>query len=312
MISVVIPLYNKVSTVERAILSVLTQTVQDFELIVVNNGSTDGSEKVVENINDVRIKLVHQNNQGVSMARNRGIEEASSEWVAFLDADDEWRPTFLETVVQLQEMFPDCDVYATAYQRCDNSGNFKNIKLQGLSAEAQEAGQKKDSFLLENYFEVASQSDPPFCSISVMVRKEALMAIGGFPKGIHQGEDLLTWARLAANGRIAYSLKPQSIFHTGVTSSMGIPKRIPAADDPVGKGLEEIYNQHPETQGLKQYIAHWHKMRASIYLRLPKCSRQCRNEIRAARHWHRNKRLIYYQILSYIPYRFRMNIINHI
>ena len=311
MISVVIPLYNKVSTVERAVRSVLTQTVQDFELIVVNNGSTDGSEKVVENINDVRIKIVHQNNQGVSMARNRGIEEASSEWVAFLDADDEWRPTFLETVMKLREKYPDCDVYATAYQRCDNCGNFKNIKLQGLSAEAQEACQRKDCFLLENYFEVASQSDPPFCSISVMVQKKALMAIGGFPKGIHQGEDLLTWARLAATGTIAYCPVPQSVFYTGEQTAMDRPKRIPAEDDVVGRELKRIYKDKPLPY-LDQYIAKWHKMRASIYLRLPHQGRKCRSEIRKSQHWHRNKKLYLYNILTYIPYTLRMKLLRKI
>lgn len=304
MLSVVIPLYNKVSTVERAVRSVLAQTVQDFELIVVNNGSTDGSEKIVEGIHDPRIKLLSQDNQGVSMARNRGVMAAKSKWVAFLDADDEWRPTFLETVMRLREKYPEVDVCATAYQRCNAAGVMTDICVQNTPSER--------DFLMDNYFEVAATSDPPFCSISVMVRKTALQAIGGFPQGVHQGEDLLTWARLAANGKIAYCSVPQSIFHTGETSSMGKPKRIPAADDPVGKGLEEIYQAHPDLKGIRQYMAHWHKMRASIYLRLPDCSRQCRDEVRISRHWHRNKRLVYYQILSYIPYRFRMNLINHI
>jgi len=302
MLSVVIPLYNKAATVERAVRSVLAQTEQDFELIVVNNGSTDGSEKIVEGIHDPRIKLLSQDNQGVSMARNRGVMAAKSEWVAFLDADDEWRPTFLETVVRLRDKHLDVDICATAYQRCNAAGVTTDICVQNTPSER--------DFLMDNYFEVAATSDPPFCSISVMVRKVALQAIGGFPQGVHQGEDLLTWARLAANGKIAYCREPQSIFHTGETSSMGKPKRIPAADDPVGRGLEEIYSKHPDLKGIRQYIAHWHKMRASIYLRLPDCTRQCRNEISISRRWHPNRRLIYYQILTYIPYPIRMKLIN--
>lgn len=302
MLSVVIPLYNKADTVERAVRSVLAQTVQDFELIVVNNGSSDGGESVVAKIDDQRIRLLHQDNQGVSMARNRGVAEAHGEWVAFLDADDEWQPTFLETTDRLRTKYPYVDVCATAYQRCNAAGIISNIHLLNIPSD--------NDFVMDNYFEVAATSDPPFCSISVMVKKSALQSIGGFPEGVHQGEDLLTWARLAANFKIAYCRKPQSIFYTGETSSMGKPKRIPADDDPVGKGLEEIYQAHPDLKGIRQYIAHWHKMRASIYLRLPGYSRQCRNEIRISRHWHKNKKILYYHILSYTPYLLRMKLIN--
>ena len=304
MISVIIPLYNKSATVKQTIKTVLDQTISDYEIIVVDDGSTDNGIELIKEINNPQIRVIEQENRGVSSARNHGIQEARGEWIAFLDADDEWAPTHLESLVSLSKKYPQCDITACAYQFSNLYGNVKDIILNGVP--------NSEDFILDSYFYVATISSPPIHSSSVMVRKSALQTIGGFPEGVHQGEDLLTWARLAANGKIAYSLKPQSIFHTGVTSSMGIPKRIPAADDPVGKGLEEIYNQHPETTGLKQYIAHWHKMRASIYLRLPDCSRQCRNEIRSARHWYRNKRLVFYQILSYIPYRFRMNIINHI
>lgn len=297
MISVVIPLYNKVATIERAVNSVLAQTVQDFELIVVNNGSTDGGEEVVRRMTDPRIRLIEQDNQGVSMARNRGVAEATSDWVAFLDADDEWKSTFLETVIHLSTTYPDCAVCATAYQRCNAKGEFSDIRLNSVP--------DQDTFILDNYFEVASLSDPPFCSISVMVKKEALASVGGFPKGVHQGEDLLTWARLAASYKIAYCTIPQSIFHTGETSAMDSPRRIPADDDVVGRELEKIYTNKP-LSGLKQYIARWHKMRASIYMRLPNCSRKCRNEIREAHHWHRTPRLFLYYIFSLCPYKLRM------
>ena len=301
MLSVVIPLYNKVATIERAIRSVLNQTVQDFELIVVNNGSTDGSEKVVESITDPRITLISQKNQGVSMARNRGIDAAKNDWVAFLDADDEWKPTFLETVLRLKEAYNDCAVCATAYQRCNAAGVVNDIKLQQIPSER--------DFRMGNYFEVAALSDPPFCSISVMVKKEALKAIDGFPQGVHQGEDLLTWARLAADYKIAYCREPQSIFYTGETSSLDKPKREPAKDDVVGKELEKIYENHPDMIGLRQYIAKWHKMRASIYMRMPGHAAQCRTEIRKAQQWHKNKKLILYKIILLLPYSIRLTLL---
>ena len=87
MISVVIPLYNKEKQIRKTLQSVLTQTFQDFEIVVVNDGSTDNSAIEVEKVKDPRIRLIHQQNAGVSAARNKGIEEARYELIAFLDAD---------------------------------------------------------------------------------------------------------------------------------------------------------------------------------------------------------------------------------
>ena len=303
MISIIIPLYNKSETVKQTIKTVMDQTISNYEINVVDDGSTDNGIELVKEINNPRIRIIEQANRGVSSARNHGIQEARGEWVAFLDADDEWAPTHLESLMSLSKKYPQCEFTACAYQFSDLYGNVKNIILNGVP--------NRDDFILDSYFYVATISSPPIHSSSVMVKKSALQSIGGFPEGVHQGEDLLTWARLAANFKIAYCRKPQSIFYTGETSSMGKPKRIPADDDPVGKGLEEIYQAHPDLKGIRQYIAHWHKMRASIYLRLPGCSRQCRNEIRISRHWHKNKKLLYYHILSYIPYPLRMKLINH-
>lgn len=306
MLSVVIPLYNKVATIERAIKSVLNQTISDFELIVVDNGSSDGSVYVVNKILDSRIQIIEHRDRGVSKARNKGILTSHSEWVAFLDADDEWQPTFLETCLRLSQKFPKCKVLATAYQRVYNNGEHHNIQLNGCPNET--------DFLLENYFEVAAQSDPPFCSISVMIRRDALLAIGGFPEDIYQGEDLLTWARLASWYRIAYCRDPQSLFYTGESGSMDKPKRVPPDEDLVGQELESIYHQNPNIKGLQQYIAQWHKMRASIYLRMPNQSQRCRHEVMLSKRWLRDanvtsklrKKLFLYVILSYFPYTIRM------
>ena len=315
MLSIVIPLYNNTDTIGRAINSVLNQTtykesdafsvvktIKDFELIVVDDGSTDGGEEIVRRMTDPRIRLVEQENQGVSMARNRGIQEAQGDWLTFLDADDEWESTFLATVCSLRNKYPDCNVCATAYYRLSPQGQRSDIVLRNIP--------ETSDFVMDNYFEVAATSDPPFCSISIMVRREAIQAIGCFPKGIAQGEDLLTWARLAANNKIAFCRQPLSIFHTIDNYASGKPRRTPPADDLVGQGLEQLYNEHPDIKGLPVYISHWHKMRASMYLRLPNSATLCRNEIALAQKWNpNNRKLDMYKRLLLLPYPIRMRLL---
>ena len=111
MFSVVIPLYNKEESIFNTIKSVLKQSCQNFEIIVVNDGSTDRSVDAVKAINDERIRLIHQENQGVSAARNRGINESRYEWIAFLDGDDLWESNHLEEIVKMMNTFPNEKVY---------------------------------------------------------------------------------------------------------------------------------------------------------------------------------------------------------
>lgn len=255
--SVVIPLYNKASTVNRALCSVLNQTNQNFEIIVVNDGSTDNGPCVADKFDDARIRIVHQENQGVSATRNRGISEAQYDLVAFLDADDEWLPGFLETIEQLVTNYPHCSVFGTGYLFGLQNGSVCQSIVRGIEYHF--------SGVLENYFQIAAKSDPPINSSSVVVKKIALKTIGGFPLGIKSGEDLLTWARLAVSYPIAYSCKPMSVFF--LKKSLAEPARTPDKNDDVGAGLRDLLMQHPGTPFLGEYIALWHKMRASQFLK---------------------------------------------
>lgn len=108
-IGVVMPLYNKGALVGRALNSVLTQTYQNFEVVVVDDGSTDEGPEVVRTCSDLRVRLIHQTNAGPGAARNRGIEETEAPYIAFIDADDEWMPRFLETYLEILKSYPDCD-----------------------------------------------------------------------------------------------------------------------------------------------------------------------------------------------------------
>lgn len=262
-ISVVIPLYNKQTTIQRALQSVFTQTVQPEEIIVVNDGSTDGSEKVVEAMNHPLIRLLHQDNSGVSAARNFGIREAKGEWIAFLDADDEWLPEYLETIHSLALTYPQCKVLATSYYLQDFTGQKKSIRLNKMIF-------KDDQGELTNYFEVASYSHPPVWSSAVVVNKNAIQSVGGFPVGIKSGEDLLTWARLAVKYSIGYSTKLFSVFMIDNSHIVSHPpSRLPDTHDFVGDELKKLYlnSEGKLKRDLKKYLSLWYKMRASVYLR---------------------------------------------
>ena len=267
MISVVIPLYNKEKQIAHTLQSVFNQTFQDFEIVIVDDGSTDGSVAEVEKYSDSRIRLVHQQNAGVSAARNRGIEEAKGELIAFLDADDEWKPEYLATQYYLYQKYPDCSVYACNYEFRDSEGKVTPTIIRKIPFAGEDG-------ILSNYFEVASCSHPPICSISIMVKKQAIQAIGGFPVGIKSGEDLLTWARLAVNEKIAYSKIVLSVFcesESDVNESKAQTRS--GSESIVLQSLLDLYESESSLsikKQLKQYILRWYKIYAVIQIEIGK------------------------------------------
>ena len=114
-ISVVIPLYNKQREVAAAVRSALAQSYPPAEIVVVDDGSTDGGAEVVRQIASPLVRLVTQPNAGVCVARNHGIAETSGEYIALLDADDMWEPGFLAEIAAMIEEFPGCGIYCTGF-----------------------------------------------------------------------------------------------------------------------------------------------------------------------------------------------------
>lgn len=124
MISVVIPLYNKEASIKQSLMSVLSQSYQDFEVVIVDDGSTDGSVAKVEEIQDSRIRLIRQENGGPSKARNIGVKNAKGEWILFIDADDEMLPDAISNFAKYIEKIPNADMFL-AEVVVNNAGNKK-------------------------------------------------------------------------------------------------------------------------------------------------------------------------------------------
>ena len=205
----VIPLYNKAPYIERAVRSVLAQTEQEFEVIVVDDGSTDGGATIVERFADARIRLIVQENRGASAARNRGIREANADLVAFLDADDEWYPTFLEAVLDLCRRYPGAGAYAAAYAVYNPDGGMRVASIAAVPPAPW-------SGLLPNYFQSATLGEPPVSASSVAIPRGVLEEMGGFAEGHWWGEDVDLWGRIAFRYPIAFTWRIGAVYHTDV------------------------------------------------------------------------------------------------
>ncbi len=206
-ISIIIPLFNKAPYITRAIDSVVDQTIQASEIIVVDDGSTDEGKEIVAALskNNLKIKLLFQKNEGVSSARNRGAQIAASKYVAFLDADDEWKPDFLANIQRLINNFPDCGAYATAYEIVEEKGIKYFPPLLGIPP-APWIG------IIPNLFKMM-QDGSPFYTSSVIMTKAVFQDLNGFPLGVRRGEDKILWIRLGLKYPIAYSPSRQVIYH---------------------------------------------------------------------------------------------------
>ena len=209
-VSVIIPLFNKELYVLRAIDSVLTQSFHDFEVVAVNDGSTDNGPELVRRITDPRIRLIDQMNGGVSAARNRGIREARSELIAFLDADDQWMRTFLDTVLELRADYPEAGAYATAYRVVMPTGSVRDVIAPPKSCDG-------PTGILEDYFRIAHHA--PVWSSAVAVLRAKFKEVGFFRQGVALGEDADMWLRIAANCSIAYSREVCAVYHYGCAGS---------------------------------------------------------------------------------------------
>ncbi|WP_339663390.1 glycosyltransferase family A protein [Croceibacter atlanticus] len=239
--SVIIPLFNKAEYVERTLNSVLLQSFDDFEVIIVNDGSTDNSLKIAESFTDDRIVIYSKDNKGVSTARNYGVTKANSNYIAFLDADDIWKPNHLDALHNLIVDMPSCALYCMGYikQKSEKS----KIRAQ--------FGTIADSYkgVVSAYF----KNSLPFTIAgmgAVAVNKAKFIEVGGFTEGVTHGEDIELWTSLALQGKVA--------LHNiaTVTHLINIKGRVSnlKVDDKVFPDFSQFNTQESHSADLKHYL----------------------------------------------------------
>ena len=191
--SVVIPLFNKGEYIYETINSVLSQLFENFELIVINDGSTDNGLSVVEAIFDDRLRVYTIENSGVSYARNYGIKKADGEYIAFLDADDQWEDNYLLLMNALIRKYPQCDMYGAAYKRVTKS----NVLA---------VGDHLCEGVVVDFFRTKLDCNINWTSATI-VKTKVILETGGFPVGMIGGEDDYTWSKIAKNSKVAFTPK---------------------------------------------------------------------------------------------------------
>lgn len=194
MISVIIPLYNKEQSIASTVRCVLAQTFKDFELIIVNDGSRDGSAEIVRTmlLFDSRIRLIDKSNGGVSSARNEGIRQAQGEYIAFLDADDYWEPDYLQTQTDMIRDFPEASIWCTGYGHMTDEQKSSFI-AQGVIPDFRG--------LIDGYF---AHFLYLICTDTVVTRRSIFEEVGYFDERISIGEDIDMWWRILLHGQLAY------------------------------------------------------------------------------------------------------------
>ncbi len=209
--SVIIPLYNKAPYVKKAIESVLAQTCVNYELIIVDDGSKDDSAELA--LQAIRgqdhCRLIRQENAGVSMARNNGVEASNGQYLCFLDADDWWDPYFLDAMSSLIEDYPEAGIYGTNYTIVNETKQKTRVAPVGV-----DAGFEKGYI---NYCQVYAKTlVMPLWTGAVCIPRPIFNEMQGFPKGIKLGEDFLLWIHIALKYKVAFLNKPLAYYNQDV------------------------------------------------------------------------------------------------
>jgi glycosyltransferase involved in cell wall biosynthesis len=245
MFSVIIPLYNKAPYIEKAINSVLSQSFQDFELIVVDDGSKDDGLKKVQEFKSSKIQIIEQENAGVSTARNNGVKAAKYNYIAFLDADDWWDKDFLQEIKKLIEECPEAAMYASSYYIVKNGNN--RVAPIALPENF------KTGYI--DYIKTYSQRlCMPVTSITAVLKKSAFEETGGFKPQLKLGEDFDVWLRIALKHKVAFINKQLAYYNQDVDVQNRATVNLQKPQDNMLWHLDDFEKEAKRVDYLKQLL----------------------------------------------------------
>lgn len=234
LVSVIVPLYNKRTTIVRALTSVIKQDVDQLEIIVVDDGSTDGSAELVRGIQDPRVRLICQENAGPGRARNVGAYSAAAPILAFLDADDEWQDGYLQAGLNALSRFQECVAYVAGYDTGEYSSSAINrvatlVTLPQLVAIPKDASAERLLNCLHGMH-----------SSSTIVRSVTFIDAGGFFEAERclWGEDSFLWIRVLFSGPIYWDPAARIRYHLE-DSALGFAVRYRSEPRPICKYFQE-------------------------------------------------------------------------
>jgi len=239
--SVIIPLYNKEAYILATLESALAQNFRDFEIIIIDDGSTDQSVVRAQRITDARIHMLHQKNQGVSVARNHGIAAAKGKYIALLDADDLWLPNHLEGLQHLITQFPKAGLYCARYAIKYTEHYTKDIVFSAPVAEGMS--------IIKDYF-AASLLNPVAWTSAVAFRKAAFEKLGGFDPKLRTGQDIDLFIRFALAHKVCFNNTLGMIYDKTTSHNLSKSLLNDQRDYLVNKYVkEEMHND-----SLKKYL----------------------------------------------------------
>ena len=237
--SVIIPLYNKAPYVKKALETVCAQTYRDYEIIVINDGSTDNSAVVADEYlkatDGIDYQIISQQNAGVSAARNNGVAQASGDYIAFLDADDWWEPTYLEKMAKLIEDYPEAGLYASNYYYHKDGVNIIKVDIP------------------TGYFnypkEYFKNFAMPVWTGATIIPRNVFEEMGGFPLGIKLGEDFLLWAKIALHYKVAFWNEPLAYYNNTLPPNYRATYNLHALEHHMLFRMEEIIGESLKIKG---------------------------------------------------------------
>lgn len=220
MFSIILPLYNKAPYVEKTLESIALQSYKNFELIILNDGSTDESletvqhyiqkNRVLKSLQEKKLlRIISQENQGVSVTRNNGVKLAKQDYIVFIDGDDWWKADFLKELSLLIEKYPEAGIYGTSFS--------KVYKHKTIEADFNLPPDFESGYI--DYCQLYADNATewmPLTSISVAIKKEVFLSTTGFPKNITFGQDFMLWLTIALKHKVAFTSKSLACYNQNI------------------------------------------------------------------------------------------------